>query len=439
MQSNVESIEALERKIDISISQDAIQDEVNEMLKTIAKKTKMDGFRPGKVPFKLVSQRYGSQVQQEVIGDALQKEFAEAVKKNDLQIVGYPSYEVKQDEGGKENEDATQLVFTAKFEVYPDIVLGDLSQTTIEKPVTTIGPENIDKTIEMIRKQHVQYHSADRAVEKSDRVKFDYHGILDGNAFEGGQAEDVLLIVGEGKFMKDFEDALIGMNVDEEKTFDFTFPEDYHGKDVAGKTVSFTIKLKSVESPVLPEVDAEFAKQLGIADGDLDKLREAISHDLNREVARQVRSKLKTQVMSGLMDVNPIDAPNALINQEINRLMENARQDFASKGLNADELELKPELFKDKAEHRIKLGLILAELMKVHHLKATSEQVRKVIEESAQAYDNPEEVIKWHYASKERLKDAESLALEENVVQWVLGQVNVVEKKVTFDELMGLA
>jgi len=437
MQSNVENLEALERKIDITISQDAIQAEISKRLKAIARKAKMDGFRPGKVPFKLVSQRYESQVQQEVVSDALQKEFAEAVKKNDLQVVGYPSYEVNQEESGK--EDATDLFFTAKFEVYPDIVLGDLSQTTIEKPVTTVGPENIDRTIEMIRKQHVKYQAADRMVEKGDRVKIDYHGLLDGNAFEGGQAEDVQLIVGDGKFMKGFEDAVIGMKVDEEKAFDFTFPEDYHGKEVAGKVVNFTIKLKSVESPVLPEVDAEFAQQLGIADGDLDKLREAITHDLDREVARQVRSKLKTQAMSNLMDVNPIDAPNVLINQEIDRLMENMRQDFASKGLSADDLQLKPEMFKDKAEHRIKLGLILAELMRVHNLKATPEQVRKVIEESAQAYDNPEEVIKWHYASKERLKDAESLALEENVVLWVLGQVNVVEKKVTFDELMGLA
>jgi len=437
MQSNVENLEALERSIDISLSQEQIQDEVDKRLKSLAKKTKMHGFRPGKVPMKLVIQRYGAEVQQEVIGDALQKEFAEAVKKNELQVVGYPSYEVKQN--SSDNEGAEQLVFTAKFEIYPTIVLGDLSQINIEKPVTAIGPENIDKTIEMIRKQHVQYQAVDRAVSEGDRVKIDYRGLLEGKDFEGGQAENVQIVVGDGKFMKDFEGALIGMNVGDEKSFDVAFPEEYHGKDVAGKTVNFTVKLKSVELPVLPEVNADFAKQLGIADGDLDKLREAIQHDLNREVLRQVKSKLKTQVMRSLMDVNPIDAPNVLIEQEVNRLMESTRQDFAAKGMNVDDMQLKPELFKNKAEHRIKLGLVLAELMKVHDLKATPEQVRSVIEEAAQAYDNPEEVVKWHYASKDRLQDAESLALEENVVQWVLGQVNVVEKTVTFDELMGLA
>jgi trigger factor len=239
--------------------------------------------------------------------------------------------------------------------------------------------------------------------------------------------------------MKDFEEAIVGMCLDEEKSFDVTFPDDYHGKDVAGKAVTFTIKLKSVELPVLPEVNSDFARLLGIADGDVDKMRDAVHHDLEREVTRQIKSKLKAQVMRCLMDVNPIDAPNALVNQEIARLMENARKDLIARGLDASEMQLKPDLFKEKAEHRIKLGLILAELMKVHHLKAAPEQVRSVIEEAAQAYDNPEEVIKWHYSSEERLQDAESLALEENVVQWVLGQVNMVEKPVTFDELMGIA
>lgn len=437
MQSNVENLGALERRIEISIPQDQIQDEVNKRLKELAKKTKMHGFRPGKVPFKLVSQRYGVQVQQEVVGDVLQSKFADAVKKHDLQVVGYPSYEVKQNDN--DNENPAELVFNAKFEVFPQIVFGDLGQVNIEKPVTTVGADDVDKTIEMIRKQHMQYQTVNRAAMEGDRVKIDYRGMLEGKDFEGGQATDVLLIVGKGKYMKDFEDAIVGMSLDEEKSFEVTFPDDYHGKDVAGKMVTFTVKLKSVELPVLPEVNSDFAKLLGIADGDVGKMRDAVHHDLEREVTRQIKSKLKTQVMRCLMDVNPIDAPNTLVNQEIARLMENARKDLVARGLEASEMQLKPDLFKEKAEHRIKLGLILAELMKVHHLKATAEQVRSVIEEAAQAYDNPEEVIKWHYSSEERLQDAESLALEENVVQWVLGQVNVVEKPVTFDELMGIA
>ncbi len=437
MQSNVENLGALERRIEISISQDQIQGEIDKRLKELAKKTKMHGFRPGKVPFKLVSQRYGAQVQQEVVGDALQHEFAEAVKKHDLQVVGYPSYEVKQ--GSGENENSAELIFNARFEIFPQIALGDLGQVNIEKPVTNVGSGDVDKTIEMIRKQHMQYQAANRAVTEGDRVKIDYRGMLDGKDFEGGQASDVFLIVGKGKYMKDFEDALIGMLLDEEKSFEVTFPDDYHGKDVAGKAVTFAVQLKSVELPVLPEVNHDFARLLGIVDGDVDKMRDAIHHDLEREVARQIKSKLKTQVMRCLMDVNPIDAPNVLVNQEVTRLMESARQDLTARGMASDDMQLKSDLFKEKAEHRIKLGLILAELMRVHQLKATPEQVRSVIEEAAQAYDNPEEVIRWHYSSEERLKDAESLALEENVVQWVLGQVNVIEKPVTFDELMGIA
>jgi trigger factor len=437
MQSNVENLGALERRIEISIPQDEIQDEVNKRLKELAKKTKMHGFRPGKVPFKLVSQRYGAQVQQEVVGDVLQNKFADAVKKHDLQVVGYPSYEVKQYDN--DNEHSAELVFNARFEVFPEIVFGDFGQVNIEKPVTAVGSGDVDKTVEMIRKQHMQYQTVNRAVLEGDRVKIDYRGTLDGKDFDGGQATDVLLVVGKGKYMKDFEEAIVGMCLDEEKSFDVTFPDDYHGKDVAGKAVTFTIKLKSVELPVLPEVNSDFARLLGIADGDVDKMRDAVHHDLEREVTRQIKSKLKAQVMRCLIDVNPIDAPNALVNQEIARLMENARKDLIARGLDASEMQLKPDLFKEKAEHRIKLGLILAELMKVHHLKAAPEQVRSVIEEAAQAYDNPEEVIKWHYSSEERLQDAESLALEENVVQWVLGQVNVVEKPVTFDELMGIA
>lgn len=433
MRSNVENLGALERRIDISISQDQIQDEVNKRLKQLAKKTKMHGFRPGKVPLKLVSQRYGAEVQQEVLGDTLHKEFSEAVKEHNLQVVGYPRYETK-----KDNDDPEQFAFSAQFEVYPEIVVGDLSQQTIEKPVTQVNSEDVDKTIEMIRKQQVQFQVVEREVKEGDRVKLDYHGKLNGNDFEGGQAEDVYLIVGDGKFMKDFETALIGMNAGEEKSFDVTFPEDYHGKDVAGKTVTFAIKLKSVEMPVLPEVNEEFAKVLGIQDGNIEKMRDGIRHDLEREVIKRIKSRLKEQAMQCLMDTTPIVAPNALVEKEIERLMENMRKDFTARGINSSDMQLKPEMFKDKAEHRIKLGLILGDLLKDHKLKATPEQIREIIEDKAQNYDNPDEVVKWHYGSKERLQEAESLALEENVVQWVLQQVQVVEKPVTFDELMGI-
>lgn len=435
MRSNVENLGALERRIDISISQNEIQEEVDKRLKQLAKTTKMHGFRPGKVPLKLVSQRYGAEVREEVLGEALQQAFKEAVREHDLRVVGYPRYEAKEND----NTDSGQYNFSALFEVYPDIVLGDLSQQTVERPVTEISASDIDNTIEMIRKQQVKYQAVERAVTEGDRAIIDYHGTVGGLDFEGGKADNVHLIVGEGAFLKDFETALLGMQSGEEKSFSVTFPEDYGSQDVAGKTVTFNVKMKSVELPELPEVDSEFAKQLGIQDGDLEKMREGIRHDLEREILKRINWKLKEQAMRCLMETTFIEAPNALVNQEVERLMEDARKELTSRGMSASNLPLKPEMFKEKAEHRIKLGLVLTKVMQTHHLKATPEQVRSVIIDAAQDYDNPEEVMKWYYASKERLQDAESLALEESVVQWVLKQVNVVEQNVSFDELMGIA
>jgi len=275
--------------------------------------------------------------------------------------------------------------------------------------------------------------------KKGDRVKIDYHGVIDGDDFDGGRTEDIQLIIGDGKFLKDFEASLIGMKAGNNKSFDVVFPEDYHGKDIAGKTVTFEVKLKELEEPIWPNVDADFAKLLGIPDGDIKKLREGIQRDLEREVSKRVRSKIKEQIMQTFLDAAQIEAPNVLINQEKDRLMQNARSDLEARGMKAKEIPLTSDFFKEKAEYRVKLGLILAELVKVHALKATSEQVRSIIEDAAQSYENPEQVVKWHYASAERLQEAESLALEENVVNWALEKIKLIDKTVTFDELMGIS
>jgi trigger factor len=318
-------------------------------------------------------------------------------------------------------------------------VIGDLSQQSIERPNVQIADADIEKTLEMIRKQRVVFQSVNRAAKKGDRVKIDYHGVIDGNEFAGGKAKDIQLILEDGRFLKDFETSLVGMKVGNSKSFDVVFPENYHGKDVAGKTVTFEVKLNELEEPVLPNVDADFAKLLGVSDGDLGKLREGIQQDLEREVSKRIRIKLKEQVMQSLLDTTQIEAPSALINKEIERLMQNAKNDLESRGMKAKEMSFKPDMFKDKAVYRVKLGLILAELVKVHALKASPEQVRYIIEEAAQSYENPDQVIKWHYASPERLQEAESLALEENVVNWALDKIKLIDKTVTFDELMGIS
>ncbi|OQW42456.1 MAG: trigger factor [Proteobacteria bacterium SG_bin4] len=435
MGSNVENLGALERRFDITVSRENLQNEIDNRLKRIAKTTKLHGFRPGKVPMKIVTQMYGPQVQQDVLNDAVHKEFKETVKEHNLQVVGYPRFEEKLSDG----DAATIYTVSATFEIYPEVVLGDLSKHNIERPEVQVSEADIDKTLEMICKQRTTYESVERAAKAGDRVKINYRGMIAGKDFDGGSANDVQLILGDGKFLKDFENSLTGMRSGDDKSFNVAFPEDYHNKDLAGKTVTFEVKLISLEEPVIPIVDENLAKSLGIDDGDLGKLREGIQKDLEREVSRRIRTKLKEQVMQVLLDSTPLEVPNILVNQEIERLMQDAKNDLEARGMKSKEIPLSAELFKGKAEYRIKLGLILSELIKEHGLKATSEQVRSIIEDVAQSYENPEQVVKWHYASPDRLKEAEALALEENVVSWALGKIKQIDKSVSFDELMGIS
>lgn len=434
MGSNVENLGALERRFDISISLEKLQGEIDTRLKKLAKTTKFHGFRPGKVPLTIVKQMYGVQIQQDVINDAIHKEFTDTVKENNLKIIGSPRFENK-----LANEHDALYTVSATFEVYPEITLGDLSNQNIEQPDVQVGEADIDKTIDMICKQRVIYEPIDRAAIKGDRVMIDYHGVINGDDFAGGKADDVQLILGDGKFLKDFENSLIGMKAGNHKSFDVVFPQEYHGKDVAGKTVTFEVKMNGLEAPILPSVDAEFAKSLGVPDGDLKKLREGMKKDLEREVSKRSRSKLKEQVMKAILETTQIEAPAVLVNQEMDRLLQNAKSDFEARGIKANEISLKSELFKEKAEYRVKLGLILAELVKVHSIKNNPAHVRSIIENAAQSYENPEQVVKWHYASPERLQEAESLALEENIVDWALDQVKLINKTITFDELMGIS
>lgn len=439
MQSTVENLGALERRLVISIAKEQVQKEVDASLKRLSKTAKIHGFRPGKVPLKIIAQQYGAQIEQDALKDALQKEFREVIKDQGIKIAGYPRFEnkSKKDVDDKESDDR-KFEFVALFEVYPEITLGDLSGVNVEQPVVDVEDSDVDKTLGILRKQRTTYEPVDRAVALDDRVNVDYRGTLDGAEFEGGKAEGASIIVGEGKFLKSFEESVVGMSKGETKSFEVVFPDDYHGKEIAGKTVTFEVTLNSVDVPKLPELDADFAKSLGLADGDEKKMREEIKANLEREILKRVRTKLKDQVMQAILDSANIEAPKALIDQEIQRLVEEARENYEERGMKFDASKITPELFQTKADYRVKLGLILAELVKVNELKAQPEQVRKVIEDSAQSYENPEEVVKWHYSSPDRLQEAQSVVLEDNVVMWVLQQVKVVDKKTTFDELMGI-
>lgn len=432
MQTQVETSNPLERSLELVVSQQKVQAEVDRRLKRLAPKVKIHGFRPGKVPLKIVAQQHGLHIHQEVLGEMLHKQFYEIAKKEGFQVAGSPSFEAKNLE-----ENNSEYVFSVTFEIYPDFELADFSTMTVNMPVLQIGEVEIQKTVDVLRKQRARYQRVDRSAETGDRVNIDYEGKLEGNGFAGGQASDYSVVLGEGHLLKDFEAPVIGMKAGEEKTFEITFPDDYPGKEVAGKTVVFTVHLNKVEAPELPDVDSEFVKSLGVEDGDVNNMREEIGANLRRETASRIRAKLKEQVMRNLLDTNLIQAPKVLIQQEADRLMDELHHAQVTQGLRNKELNLPREIFMEKAERRVKLGLILGKLIKLHGLSAKPEQIKRYVEEYAQSYENPEQVVKWHYSSPERLKEIEPLVLEDNVVSWILERVRVVDQCVTFEELMG--
>ncbi len=431
MQTNVEELGALERRLNVSVARDAVETEVENRLRHLARTAKLHGFRPGKVPLKVVAQQYGLQVRQQVLEDTLKKSFSETVREQNLRVAGYPHFEAR-----PAPEEADGFEFSATFEVYPDIVVGDLSGARIDRPVVDVTSSDVDNTLEVLRKQRVEFSPAERPAQKGDRVSIDYSGLIDGVEFAGGKAENFTLVLGEGRLLKDFEEPLAGMESGQSKTIEVTFPADYHGKEVAGKTAVFTVKVNGVEAAKLPEVDSEFARSLGVADGDIEKMRDEIHANLEREASTRVKKRLKDQVMQALLEATDISSPKALVESELERLSHETRQDLAARGLGAN-VSLPQDLLRERAQHRVKLGLILGEMVKAHELHPAAEQVRAIVEDFAQSYENPAEVIKWHYSAPERLKDAESVALEDNVVNWVLEKVTVEDKAMTLDELMG--
>lgn len=432
MQSDVEILGPLERRLNVTVLQEKIESEVESRLKRLARTAKIHGFRSGKVPLKIVSQQYGPKVRQEVMGEVLHRSFGEVVLEQKLRVAGYPRFEAKE-----VTENTPQFEFSATFEVYPDVILGDLKSISIEQTAMQVSPADVDKAIEIMRKQRTQYDAVERPVMIGDRINIDYHGVIDGEEFDGGRANNFFLVLGEGQFLKDFEEPMLGMSTEQRKTFEVTFPVDYHNKEIAGKTATFEVKLNGVEKSRLPELNAEFAKLLGIADGDTEKMYGEVRANLEREVSKRIKTRVKEKVMQALLDTIPIETPRVLVALELDRLMQSARNDLKKRGMKIKDVPLSPDLFQEQALRRVNLGLIMAELVKTYDLHAKPEQVRALVEDFAQSYENPGEMVKWHYSSKERLNEAESAVLEDNVVAWVLQKAKVVEKVVTFDELMG--
>lgn len=436
MAVTVETLEKLERKITLSLPLAAIQTEVEARLKKVARTVKMDGFRPGKVPMNVVAQRYGYSVQYEVLNDKVGEAFAKSVQEAGLRVAGQPR--ISEKEGAAEGH----AEFEAIFEVFPEVKIGDLAAAEVEKLTAEVDAAAIDKTLDILRKQRRTFaqRAAEEAAVDGDRVTVDFEGKIDGEAFAGGKAEDFQFLVGEGQMLKEFEDAVRGMKAGESKTFPLAFPEDYHGKEVAGKTADFLVTLKKVEVANLPEVNEALVKSLGIADGSVEALRADIQKNLEREVKFRLQARNKQAVMDALVSVAELDLPKASVQAEVARLMEAARADLKQRGIKgADKAEIPEDIFLPQAERRVRLGLVVAELVKANKLEATPEQLKAHVDELAASYEKPEEVVRWYFGDRQRLAEVEAVVIENNVTEFVLGKAKVSDKAVSFEELMGQA
>lgn len=431
--SNIETLGGLQRRLSASIPQQQLRGEVESRLKRIGRTAKVHGFRPGKVPFKVLEQQYGSSVHQEVLGETLQRSFAEAAVTNKLQVAGYPQFEIK-----TSDLNAPQIEYSATFEVYPEVTIGNISGESVNRVSFTMSDADVEETINTLRKQHAEFKKVDRAAKNDDQVRIDFSGKLNGVVFDGGEARDFTVVPGAGRMLPDFENAIVGMKAGETKSFDMTFPADYHGKDVAGKQVTFTITVHAVEEAHLPEVNAEFAKLLGSAEGDVEKFKAEIRDNIGREAQRRVKVRNKDSAMEVLLKTAQLEVPKALLENEAERLMHETLQNMEQRGMKIPRgMQLPTDMFHERATKRVKLGLILAELVKKHDLNAKPEQVKALVQEFAVSYEHPEEVVRWYNAEQSRLRDVENLVLEDNVVAWVMAGTKVIDQTVTMNELMG--
>ena len=433
MAVNVETLEKLERRITLTLPTEQISSEVESRLKKLSRTVKAAGFRPGKVPMSVVAQRYGYSVHYEVMNDHVGRAFSDAASEAKLRVAGAPRIEQKDDapEG--------QIAFDATFEVYPEVRIGDLSAAEIESASAEVTEDAIDRTVDILRKQRRSFaqRPAGEGAEETDRVTIDFEGKIDGETFAGGKAEGFQFIIGEGQMLEQFDKAVRGMKVGESKTFPLQFPADYHGQDVAGKEADFRVSVTKIEAQKLPEVDEAFAKALGIADASVQGLRDSVKSNLEREVRMRVLARNKAAVMDALVAASQLDLPKALVGNELERLTASAREDLKKRGIkDAETAPLPQDLFQNQAERRVRLGLVVAELVRANNLQAKPDQLQAHIEEMSQSYEKPAEVMRWYLSDRNRMAEVEALVIEKNVTDFVLSQAKVTPKTLAFDELM---
>ena len=434
MSITVETLEKLERKITLTLPVGTIQTEVDSRLRRLARSFKMDGFRPGKVPLNVVAQRYGYSVHYEVMNDKVGEAFARATSEAKLRVAGQPR--ITEKEGAPEGE----VAFDAVFEVFPEVKIADLTGVEIERVNAQVDDAAIDKTLDILRKQRRTFaqRAQAEAAQDGDRVTVDFEGKIDGEPFEGGKAEAFQFLLGEGQMLKEFEQATRGMKSGESRTFPLAFPEDYHGKDVAGKTADFLVTVKKIEAAHLPTVDDAFAKTLGVEGATVQALREDIRKNLERELKFRLISRNKGAVMDALVANAELDLPKSSVQAELDRMIEGARADLKQRGIkDADKAPIPDELFRPQAERRVRLGLVVAELVRANELQAKPEQIKAHIDELASSYEKPAEVVRWYYGDNRRLAEVEAMVIENNVTEFVLSKAKAVDKTLGFDELMG--
>jgi trigger factor len=434
MAVNVETLEKLERKITLTLPTTVIQNEVNARLKKLARQVKIDGFRPGKVPMNIVAQRYGYSVHYEVMNDKVGEAFNQAAMEAQLRVAGQPRI------SEKDQAPEGEMAFDAIFEVYPEVKMQDLAQVTIDKLKADVTDEAIDKTVEILRKQRRTYaqRSLDSAAETDDRVTVDFEGKIDGEPFDGGRAQDFQFAVGEGQMLQEFEAAVKGMKVGESKTFPLSFPPDYQGREVAGKTADFMVTLKKLEASHLPEVTDELAKSLGAVDATVEGLRADIRGNLEREVKFRLLGRNKQAALDALVDNAELDLPNSIVQAELDRMVQGAREELKQRGIkDADKAPIPEDVFKPQAERRVRMGLVVSELVRQHGLQATPDQIKAHVEELSASYEKPIEVQRWYYSDNRRMAEVEGIVIEQNVTNYVFSLVKVNEKAISFDELMG--
>ena len=426
MQVSVETTSGLERRMTVGIPADRIESEVNKRLQQTASRAKVDGFRPGKVPMSVIRKRFGGSARQEVMGEVIQSSFYEAIMQEKLNPAGAPSVEPKQLEEGKDFE------YVATFEVYPEITLGDFSEIKVERIESEVRDEDLESMLEILRKQNTQFETVERAAENGDQLKVDFVGRVDGEPFQGGAANNPEIVLGSGRMIPGFEDGLLGAKAGDSVTLNVTFPEEYQNLELAGKAAEFDVKVHAVAAPALPELNDEFFAKFGVEEGGIDAFRAEVRKNMERELRQAIKTKVKTQVMDGLLATNSIDVPKALVSSEIDRLRQQAVQQFG--GANIDPSQLPAELFEEQAKRRVSLGLIVADVVKQNDIKPDNDRVRAMVEELASAYQEPEQVVNWYYQNEQQLAEIQSVVLEEQVVDTVLQKAQVTSKQVPYED-----